>query len=112
MPAIRWLNNRRRNGGIHISATVVIPTNVNKVYAELDSSEFDDPSASITIKIDVLQDSNWISLGHVVWLGGTEPGRSGKFYLELDLTAWQGHHVRAYIESTGTFRWGIQGEIS
>lgn len=117
MAFTNWLNRSIRAGGEWNSPNVTIPAGVDKVTVQLNllnNSDFSTEDKSITIWVEVSDDGgvNWQEIFRAGWVGGTPPGKSGKWYASMSgLSEFTGYLARAHISQSGSFRYGIQGEI-
>jgi hypothetical protein len=118
MAFTNWMNRSIRNGGEWNSGNFTIPAGIESVNIELNllqNSDFATPDKSITLSVEVSNDgaTTWVEQMTVGWVGGTPPGRSGKWYASINgIGEFAGFLARVHISQSGSFRYGIRGEIA
>lgn len=118
MAFTNWLSRAVRNGGEYNTPNVTIPTGINKITVELNllaNSDFSTPDKSLTISIEISRDNavTWESHCVIGWVGGTPSPKTGKWSAMIDgIAPLAGYLARAHVSQSGSFRWGLRGEIA
>lgn len=119
MALTQWLQQSRRGGGEFNTPNMTVPAGIDEVRVQLDvlPADFAAPDLSVTATVEVSTDNaqTWIHQGSYGWVGGPQPlgpggvrpwagGLSG-------ISAYAGFLVRVHFSTSGTFRWGLLGEL-
>jgi len=120
MAFTNWLSRTNRSDRSWTSGVFTIPSGINKVSVRLNlgtNDLFDVPTKTLYITVETADISAgpWVLQYAWSWVGGPTPTTvkaGGDRRTTLDGIAYlAGKLVRARIDQTGTFRYGIQGEI-
>jgi hypothetical protein len=118
MAYTNWLPRSNRAGGEWNSGNFLIPSGINAISIRLNLanvSDFATPDRSITLVLEISKDGaqTWETHMVVGWIGGPPPGKGGGWYASCDgINQLAGFLARVHISQSGTFRYGIQGEIA
>lgn len=115
----QWMPVSRRGGGEFFTNSFTVPTGIDTVNVHLDvaDADFSTPDLTVTAIIEVSIDNgqSWIFQMSSNWVGQTPPpetvgGRTGWYASVNNLSVFSGQLVRVHFITTGTFRWGLEGE--
>jgi hypothetical protein len=118
MAFTNWLSRANRAGGEYNTPNVTIPTGINRITVQLNllaNSDFSTPDKSLTITIEISRDSavTWETHCVIGWIGGAPSQKSGRWSATIDgIGALTGFLARAHVSQSGSFRWGLRGEIA
>jgi hypothetical protein len=109
-----------RNPDKIVTPNSTVPEGVNDARLRLllnKPEDFADPSCSLTFNVEVQEaDGTWRQLAGWVWQGGPVPTRLGVVVgwtaTASGLAYFAGRPMRASISQVGSFRWGLEAEIS
>lgn len=115
----QWLPRSRRGGGEYNTQNFTVPTGIETVRLRLDVAlaDFTTPDLSVTITIQISTDNaqTWRDEMSVGWIGSVPTPRPGvPFFWAAAITGisqYAGQLVRVHFSTSGSFRWGLQGEI-
>lgn len=115
----QWLPVSRRGGGEYNTQNFTIPVGVDNVRVRLDVVPDDfttsDLSVTATVQISIDGAQTWQDEMVVGWLGSIQtppPGKEiGWFAAFSDVSRYAGMLVRVHFSTSGTFRWGLEGEL-
>jgi hypothetical protein len=115
MAFTNWLSRSIRNAGTFTSTSVTIPSG-NKVTVKLNllaNSDFLTSEKTLIIRVQTSTDKiTWVEQTSVQWIGGAPSVKSGIWSASFSgVSNYAGQFVRAVVTQTGSFRWGLQGEI-
>lgn len=115
----QWLPVSRRGGGEYNTSNFTIPAGITKarVKLDVDPADFSTPGLSVTATIETSRDgaATWQFQMSAGWVGGPLPDpiiREPWVILMTDLYLFTGALVRVHFSTSGSFRWGILGELS
>lgn len=117
MALSQWLPRSRRGGGEYNTPNYTIPSGMDRVriVLDIDPAEFATPDLSVTASVEVSKDGaqTWQHQMTVGWVGESPPpSKSGTWYAEVNgINALAGYLARVHFSTSGTFRWGLLGEI-
>lgn len=112
-----WISRANRSGGEYNSPNFTIPSGVDQVAIHLNllaNSDFSTPDKSLTITVEVSRDNavTWEHQFTIGWIGGNPSPRSGGWDARITgIAPLAGFLARAHVSQSGSFRWGLQGEI-
>ena len=118
MALSQWLPRSRRGGGEYNIGNFTVPAGIDVCNIVLDVSpaDFDNPSLSVTASVEISTDDaqTWVHQITVGWVGQSPPpGRSGTWYASVNgLAGMAGFLARVHFSTSGTFRWGLLGELA
>jgi len=115
-----WLPKQNRQGGEWNTPNVTVPMGIDEIRIHLlvTNSQFTTSARSITAVVQISEDggSNWTDEMSVGWVGNSPPpsapGKIPGWYAAISgCAAYAGNLARVHISQSGTFSWGIEGEI-
>jgi hypothetical protein len=121
MALTSWISKASRAGGEYNSPNYAIPQGVNNLRLQLnvDADVFEDDRRSVTLEVQVSDNgaASWSALMLTGWTGGPlptpRPGQTaGWFAGASGLAQHAGMLVRVHASSSGSFTWGMKGELS
>lgn len=112
----QWLPRSRRGGGEYNTQNFTVPSGVDMVNVRLDVDplEFATPDLSVTATVEISTDGavTWLHQMTVGWLGGPVIKPGGGWYASINgISGFAGALVRVHFSTSGTFRWGLEGEL-
>jgi hypothetical protein len=117
MALSQWLPQSRRGGGEYNTGNITIPTGFDTVHIQLDVNpvDFTTPDLSVTASVEISTDGaqTWVHQMSVGWVGvSPPPGKSGTWYAYVNgISIYAGALARVHFSTSGTFRWGLLGEL-
>lgn len=119
MALTQWLPASRRGGGEYNTNNFTIPAGADSVRVRLDvnPADFTTPDLSVTASVEVSTDGaqTWLFQMAVGWLGADPPpnhrGLVGWYAQVNGISQYAGALVRVHFSTSGTFRWGLEGEL-
>ena len=118
MAFTNWLSRAVRGGGEYNSPNVTIPSGIDRITVQLNllaNSDFSTPDKSLTITVEVSKDNavTWETQCIIGWVGGAPSPKSGGWTASIyGIRPLAGYLARAHISQSGSFRWGLRGEIA
>lgn len=112
-----WFSRSNRGAGTYTTSALTIPSGVDKVTIQLNllaNSDFSTPDKTLIFRVETsTSGAVWIEQRSINWIGGAPSVKSGKWSATINgITAFAGQLVRATVIQTGSFRWGLRGEIA
>jgi hypothetical protein len=115
-----WFPKQNRAGGEWNSPNVTVPTGIDEIRVHLlvTNSQFAVATRSITATVQVSHDGaqTWENVMSAGWVGcsppPSAPGKTPGWFAAFDGCAdYIGLLVRVHVSQSGTFSWGVEGEI-
>ena len=115
----QWLPRSRRGGGEYNTQNHTIPVGVDVVHVRLDvdPADFTTSDLSVTATVEVSTDGaqTWIHQMSIGWVGLIPeeiPGKTWTWSAQVNgISFFAGALARVHFSTSGTFRWGLLGEL-
>lgn len=116
MALTQWMPRSRRGGGEYNTGNFTIPSGVDVCNVQLDVTlaAFGTPDLSVTASVEISTDGaqTWHHQMTIGWVGGQPSPKSGTWYASVNgISALAGALARVHFSTSGTFRWGLLGEL-
>lgn len=116
MALTQWLPKSRRGGGEYNTGNITIPSGIDVCNVQLDVTPADfavsTRSVTATLEISVDGAQTWQHHLTVGWVGSPPVGKGGPWNASVNgLSGLAGYLARVHFSTSGSFRWGLLGEL-